>query len=277
MEPKDRLPIGISLLALAVAIAALVVAVSDSDSDDAVDESETSVTASAPATTQALQTTTTVRTVQTLAPAPTTAASSLVVTATTAAESDGMADEMADDRLVLAVVGLGFDSTLNVRETPGGQIVGKLDSDAAGIVPTGTTREVSGTIWHEVHAAGVVGWVSGEYVTPLGATMDATTLIVTFLGETPSASNMTELGRIVASTADSVEPVARIRISGAPTIGDVGEITMDVVGQADDSIRGYRLHVFATRNSGGSFTLRNVESTVMCYTERGVSAEGLCN
>ena len=58
MEPKDRLPIGISLLALAVAIAALVVAVSDSDSDDAVDESETSVTA--PVTTQAFQTTTTV-------------------------------------------------------------------------------------------------------------------------------------------------------------------------------------------------------------------------
>ena len=277
MEPKDRLPIGVSLLALAVAIAALVVAVSDSDSDDAVDESETSVTASAPATTQAFQTTTTVRTVQTLAPTPTTAASSLVVTATTAAESDGMADEMPDDRLVLAVVGIGHDSTLNVRETPGGQVVGKLDSDAVGLVPTGTTREVSGAIWYEVHAAGVVGWVSGDYVTPLGATVDGTTEIVARLGETPSAANMTALGRTVAGAMASEEPESRVRISGAPTVGDVGEITMDVVGQPDDSVRGFRLKVFATPNSDGTFTLRNVEGTVMCYIDRGVGAHGLCN
>ena len=277
MEPKDRLPIGVSLLALAVAIAALVVAVSDSDSDDAVDESETSVTASAPATTQVFQTTTTVHTVQTLAPAPTTAATQLIVTATTAAESDEMADSEFSDN-VLAVVGIGYDSTLNVRETPGGQIVGRLDSVAVGIVPTGTTREVSRAFWYEVHAAGVVGWVSGEYVTPLGVTIDATTQIVALLGETPSADNMTALGRIVAGAVASEEPESRVRISGAPTVGDVSEITMDVVGQPDDSIRGFRLHLFATpSDGGGSFTLRNVESTVMCYTERGVSAEGVCN
>ena len=277
MEPKDRLPIGVSLLALAVAIAALVVAVSDSDSDDAVDESETSVTASASATTQAFQTTTTVGTVQTLAPTPaTTAASQLVVTATTAAGSDEMGDSEFSDN-VLAVVGIGHDSTLNVRETPGGQLVGKLDSDATGIVPTGTTREVSGAIWYEVHAAGVVGWVSGEYVTPLGATVDGTTEIVARLGETPSAANMTVLGRTVAGAMASEEPESRVRISGAPTVGDVGEITMDVVGQPDDSVRGFRLKVFATPNSDGTFTLRNVEGTVMCYIERGVGAQGLCN
>ncbi|WP_420625546.1 hypothetical protein [Candidatus Poriferisodalis sp.] len=277
MEPKDRLPIGISLLALAVAIAALVVAVSDSDSDDAVDESETSVTASAPATTQAIQTTTTVGTVQTLAPAPaTTAATQLVVTATTAAESDEMADSEFSDN-VLAVVGIGHDSTLNVRETPGGQIVGKLGSDAAAIVPTGTTRELTGAIWYEVHAAGVVGWVSGAYVTPLGVTVDATTEIVAVLGETPSADNMTALGRTVAGAMASEEPESRVRISGAPTVGDVGEITMDVVGQPDDSVRGFRLKVFATPNSDGTFTLRNVEGTVMCYIDRGVGAQGLCN
>ena len=68
-----------------------------------------------------------------------------------------------------------------------------------------------------------------------------------------------------------------MRVSGEPQVGEVSEITMDVVGQPDDSAHGFRLHVFATRNSSGTFTLRNVEGTLMCYIDRGVSADGICN
>lgn len=274
---KDRLPLGIALLALIVAIAALVVALGDSDDDsaDAVDvRPEPAVVTSAPvATALAPIPTTTIGTVQTLPPAPTTTAGQQVVTATTAAE----AGDGAEPPLVLAVVGIGYDSTLNVREEPGGQIVTKLDSAATGIVPTGTRQEVSGVLWHEVHAAGVIGWVSGDYVTPLGATADTTTEIVARLGQTPSAANLAALGRAVAGAVASEEPESRVRISGEPTVGELSEVTMDVVGQPDDSIRGFRLRVFATRNSDGTFTLRNVEGTVMCYIDRGVSAQGLCN
>ncbi|MDE0321283.1 MAG: hypothetical protein F4190_00600 [Acidimicrobiales bacterium] len=274
---KDRLPLGVALLALIVAVAALVVALGDSDDDsaEAVDERpEPAAVTSAPvATAPAPIPTTTIGTVQTLPPPPTTTAAQQVVTATTAADSDGEAEQ----RLVLSVVGIGYDSTLNVREEPGGQIVAKLDSTGTGIVPTGTRQEVSGVLWHEVHAAGVIGWVSGDYVTPLGATADTTTQIVARLGQTPSAANLAALGRTVAGAVASEEPESRVRISGEPTVGELSEVTMDVVGQPDDSIRGFRLRVFATRNSDGTFTLRNVEGTVMCYIDRGVSAQGLCN
>lgn len=274
---KDRLPLGVALLALIVAIAALVVALGDSDDDsvEAVDERpEPAAVTSAPvATAPAPIPTTTIGTVQTLPPAPTTTAAQQVVTATTAADSDGEAEQ----RLVLSVVGIGYDSTLNVREEPGGQIVAKLDSTGTGIVPTGTRQEVSGVLWHEVHAAGVIGWVSGDYVAPLGATVDTTTEIVARLGQTPSAANLAALGRAVAGAVASEEPESRVRIAGEPTVGELSEVTMDVVGQPDDSIRGFRLQVFATRNSDGTFTLRNVEGTVMCYIDRGVSAQGLCN
>ena len=274
---KDRLPLGVALLALIVAIAALVIALGESDDDsaEAVDERpEPAAVTSAPvATAPAPIPTTTIGTVQTLPPPPTTTAAQQVVTATTAADSDGEAEQ----RLVLSVVGIGYDSTLNVREEPGGQIVAKLDSTGTGIVPTGTRQEVSGVLWHEVHAAGVIGWVSGDYVTPLGATADTTTQIVARLGQTPSAANLAALGRAVAGAVASEEPESRVRISGEPTVGELSEVTMDVVGQPDDSIRGFRLRVFATRNSDGTFTLRNVEGTVMCYIDRGVSAQGLCN
>ena len=274
---KDRLPLGIALLALVVAIAALVVAVGDSDGDDAAAEPEASPTTAAPvATTPPPIPTTTLATIQTLPPAPTTTAAQ-VVTATTAADADAAGDEGAEQPLVLAVVGIGHDSTLNVRETPGGALVGKLDSQTVGIVPTGTVREVADVTWYEVRAAGVVGWVSGEYLAPLGATFDATTEIVARLGSTPSASNMTALGRTVAGAVAAEEPASRVRVSGEPQVGEVSEITMDVVGQPDDSVHGFRLHVFATRTSSGTFTLRNVEGTLMCYIDRGVSADGVCN
>ncbi len=124
---------------------------SDDDSAEAVDERpEPAAVTSAPvATAPAPIPTTTIGTVQTLPPPPTTTAAQQVVTATTAADSDGEAEQ----RLVLSVVGIGYDSTLNVREEPGGQIVAKLDSTGTGIVPTGTRQEVSGVLWHEVHAA----------------------------------------------------------------------------------------------------------------------------
>ncbi|WP_419917319.1 hypothetical protein [Candidatus Poriferisodalis sp.] len=274
---KDRLPLGVALLALIVAIAALVVALGDSDDDSVAavdDQPEATAATSAPvATAPAPIPTTTIGTVQTLPPAPTTTAGQQVVTATTAAETG----EEAEQRLVLSVVGIGYDSTLNVREEPGGQIVAKLDSTGTGIVPTGTRQEVSGVLWHEVHAAGVIGWVSGDYVTPLGATVDTTTEIVARLGQAPSAANLAALGRTVAGAVASEEPESRVRISGEPTVGELSEVTMDIVGQPDDSIRGFRLRVFATRNSDGTFTMRNVEGTLMCYIDRGVSAQGLCN
>ncbi len=61
--------------------------------------------------------------------------------------------------------------------------------------------------------------------------------------------------------------------SAAATVGDLGEVTFDVVGMPDDAQHGVRLHVFGTPLPGG-FALKSVEATVLC--SRGVTA-GSCN
>lgn len=276
---RDRLPLGISLLALAVAIVALVLAIDDGDDDASPAEAEmagATTPAPVPVTTPTVRTTTTLGTVQTLPPTPTTAAAQQIVTATTAPDGD-MAEEEPGPP-TLSVVGIEHGSNLNLRDSPEGQIVGRLDSLATGIVPTGTTRSQSGTIWLEVQVEETVGWVSSEYVAPLGMTFDITPQVVAILGDSPSAETLTALGQRVADALAPEEPEPRVRISGAPVAGVVSGITMDVVGSPDDSLQGLRLRVFAQASDGGDgYTLRNVEGTLMCYIERGVSSEGLCN
>ena len=203
----------------------------------------------------------------------------------------------------LAVVGVSHDSVLNVRDVPAGEIVARLDnvmnvgsepvvyvrqadSDELiatldlnrGVIATGSTRKLPTTIWHEIRMGDAVGWASSAFLSPLGATSDATAEIVAILGETPSASTLEALGRIVGEAVASDDPPSRIVVSGAPTVGDLGEITVDVLDLADDSVRGFRLHVFAQQESESDpFTLKTVESTTICYSHRGVNEEGLCN
>jgi hypothetical protein len=59
----------------------------------------------------------------------------------------------------------------------------------------------------------------------------------------------------------------------APSEGDLGEVTFDVVGYPDDAVYGQRLHVFGRSGEGGGFDLKSVESTLLC--RRGV-ADGVC-
>jgi len=50
-------------------------------------------------------------------------------------------------------------------------------------------------------------------------------------------------------------------------------VTYDVIGLADDSIRGIRLHIFAEESSNGS-TSSNVEATAICG--RDVDEDAFC-
>ena len=179
--------------------------------------------------------------------------------------------------VVLGVVGVEHDDLLNVRDVPFGQVIGALDPMTRDVVATGKSRKLPTTVWHEVRVGAVTGWASDAYLAPLGATFDATAQIVEILGETPAASTMPELGQIVSEAVASDEPPSRIAVSAGTTIGDLGEITIDVVGLADDSLRGFRLHVFAHVGAGSDpFVLKSVEQTLLCYSHRGVSEEGLC-
>ena len=235
-----------------------------------------------------------------------------------AAPTDGSEQEPADAEVslpgepfelgppagaVLAVVGVSHDSVLNVRDVPAGEIIARLDnvmnvgsepvvyvrepdSDELiatldlnrGVIATGNTRELPTTIWHEIRMGDAVGWASSAFLSPLGATSDATTEILAVLGDTPSAQTLEALGQIVAAAVASDEPPSRIVVSGAPVVGDLGEVTVDVLGLPDDAVRGFRLHIFANQDpDSGSFVLKSVESTTICDSHRGVSEEGLCN
>ena len=235
-----------------------------------------------------------------------------------AAEPDdtGAAADLPGEPLVLgpaegaglAVVGIRYDSALNMRAVPNGEIIARLDNvmdgvrDPAiyvrrpnsddiittvvwkrGVVATGNTRELTTSTWHEFLAGDLTGWSSAAFLAQLGATEDATSEVVDALGEIPVADTMVELGLEVAQTMASQEPQSSVVVSGAPGLaGDLGQVTIDIVGIGDDSVRGFRLVVFAhpaedwTPDDPGPFTLKSVERTVLCHSHRGVSDEGLC-
>jgi hypothetical protein len=185
------------------------------------------------------------------------------------------ASELGPDAgATLAVVGIQYDATLPLRSSPGADqpITASLGPLADDLVATGQARELAPAIWFEVTAGGVTGWVDSDFLAYLGKTYDATAQIVEKLGGNPTAASMLELGRTVASAVSTEPPPTyRVTVAVAPTVGDLGEVTYDVLGFHDDSVGGERLHVFGT--PGDTFTLKKVEATPLC--RRGVD-RGLC-
>ena len=178
---------------------------------------------------------------------------------------------------ILAVVGISFDSELNVRAAPGTDeaVLVRLPPLTDDVVATGQERQLPDSIWYEVTVDDVTGWASSGYLAWIGDTSDITSVVIALLGETPSAESMLDLGLIVAESQASTKPASRIRVAKSPTVQDVGEVTFDVIGLGDDALFGLRLTVFGTPDdSGESFTLLAVESTVLCA--RGLTAGGLC-
>ena len=211
----------------------------------------------------------------------------------------------------LAVVGVTYDSALNVRDVPNGEIVFRLvnvmdgvrdpviqvrppgSSEVSaeldpqqGVVATGNTRKLPSTVWHEIGAGDAVGWASDAYLTPLGAHRDMTEHVMEALGGDTTAETLEDLGlRVAAVFASTGEVQSRTVISSRPGVFEaVGYITVDVLGLTDDSERGYRIRVTAdagaesgTQVGPGPFTLRSVGVAPMCYPHRGVAADGVCN
>jgi hypothetical protein len=174
----------------------------------------------------------------------------------------------------LAVVAVAADDTLNVRRGPGVgfEIVRDLPPLADGFVATGANRRIDdGAIWAEVDVDGTTGWVNSAFVAHPGQVTD----ITGELEPLPRAATMLELGEAVADRRTGTEgPEPTVTVVSGPTVGDLGEVVVDVTGLADDSIGGERLHVFARPGTdGGEFVVRSVEATVLC--SRGV-ADGLC-
>jgi hypothetical protein len=95
------------------------------------------------------------------------------------------------------------------------------------------------------------------------------------MGGIPQAETMLDLGTMVAESFSQDEGGFRYEMVIPPTVGDLGEVTFDVVGLLDDAQLGWRLHIFGQPTAGGEgFSLMSVEATAFCG--RGVTEDGFC-
>jgi hypothetical protein len=175
----------------------------------------------------------------------------------------------------LGGAGVAAGDTLKVRSTPGadGDVVFEL-RPTANAIATGHNRSLpDGGFWSEITVDSRTGWANSRYLLQPGQVNDITVELYPTPARRPAASTLTELGRIVARHRAGDDPEAQIVIVDGPTEGDLGEVTVDVIGLGDDSVGGQRLHVFAERSSG-RFTVRTVEATIFC--RRGITDDRVC-
>ncbi len=181
----------------------------------------------------------------------------------------------AGDRLI--VVGVAHDDSLNVRVGPGTgyPVAATLAPTATGVVATGDARLLDQSLWYGVTVAGEDGWANAAFLAFEGGVDDVTSEIVASLGEIPTAETMLDLGLLVAEDRSATDVESRVVVVVGPTVGDLGEVTYDVIGLADDSLYGVRLHVFGQPLPGGEgFGLGSVEQTLLCG--RGADPSGRC-
>jgi hypothetical protein len=185
-------------------------------------------------------------------------------------------DGFASEGDIFSVMGVAHDDELNVRQLPdaGSAILTSVGPTADDLVATGQARLLPSSAWYEMTVDGQTGWVSVGFVAFMGGTDDVTAEYLD--GQSPpTAETMVDLAAPITESFASDEPPSRIVQSVAPTVGDLGEVTYDVVGLGDDALGGYRLHIFATPDeSGESFTLKSIERTLFCT--RGTT-DGFCN
>lgn len=183
------------------------------------------------------------------------------------------------DGELVGVIGVSFDDILEVHIVPGelSQLVGELPNLAI-VEGTGEGRLLPRSIWWKIRYEGIEGWAGSGFLARIGGTDDVTSQVVAANGGTYlQAETMLDLGLAVADQRKSVEPASRVVVSIAPdTSGDLGEITIDIVGLGDDAQRGERLTIFgdSTDMGGEGFALKSVERTMLC--SRGVTTDGIC-
>lgn len=257
----------------AIAVAATLALVAAAcGGDDATDVSETTAPQATTTTVASATTTTT-----TAAPTTSTTTATTVPGPTTTTLPGEPFDLGPSSGDVLSVVAVAFDDVLNLRAGPGTdfEVLKKMPPRYDRVIANGRAQSLPNSTWYEVTALGVTGWASATFLAELGSTDDITSEIIDKLGETPTAETMADLGLAVADSYPAIERPLRVRMSGEPSVGDLGEVIYDVVGFADDSVRGLRLHVFGQPlESGEGFSLKSVEATALCA--RGVTGDGLC-
>ncbi len=222
------------------------------------------------------QATTTTTPAETTTTAPTTTTTETTMTTTQPTDLPGESVDFGPaEGDVVAVIGVAHDDVLNLRQAPGADqaIVAEIPNLYESLVARGNTRDLGDSFWIEVEYEGTSGWVHFSFIGYIGMTDDLTASVLDTLGSSPVAETMLDIGLIVAETFASDEPPSNIVMTVAPTVGDLGEVTYDVIGIGDDSVRGFRVHVFGQPDDE-TFQIKSVEVTTLCG--RGVTADGLC-
>src|SRR5699024_10811179 len=116
-----------------------------------------------------------------------------------------------------------------------------------GLTATGENRDVEEGIWAEVEFEGTTGWVSVAYAMQLGEGEDVTDEIDSIAGET-----MIDIAEQVGESRSEAggEVQSRIAVIEDAEVGDLGSVLVDVIGFADDSVAGERLHILAEPAEG---------------------------
>lgn len=177
----------------------------------------------------------------------------------------------------LGVVGVAAGDTLKVRTGPGTdfEVVTELNPLSQEPTATGRNRTLDDdSLWVEVTVDDArTGWVNGAYVAEPGAVVDITDDLPAVSGDTIEA-----LGEAVAATRASGGEGAgpMVTVVAGPGEDDGGEeITIDVIGLADDAQKGERLLIVGAPATGGQgYSVVSVESIALCA--RGVTDDGLC-
>lgn len=171
---------------------------------------------------------------------------------------------------VLAVVGVEADDVLNLRAGPGvdHDVVAEVAPLETEVLATGNARLIGDTaVWIEATVDDATGWVNLAYVGYLADTEDITYQVSDAEGADTESAARAAIDQLYPDVAD-----LRVVIVDGPHQGDLDEVVIDVLGFADDSVTGGRLHVF-TLTEGGRSHVRTIEMTPIC--SRGVT-EGLC-
>ena len=174
----------------------------------------------------------------------------------------------------LLVVGVRYNDVLNVRDGPGADhgVITTLEPVSTQPLALGMTWLRPESAWYAIDIDGVQGWASAQFLSQRAGIFDVTATVVERMGEVPESGSLIELGMSIARAYASEDPPSTIEQPAGVIIGEVGEITIDVIGLGDDAVAGYRLRIVAD-DVDGRWVLSNVEATVLC--SRGV-AEDRC-
>ena len=177
----------------------------------------------------------------------------------------------------MAVVGVAFNDTLNVRMGPGTEfdVLTELKNRSDDVKATGQNRLLPNSIWFEVMVNGETGWANGSFLGYLGQSQNGTLDFARWFGQDflPAGPSMTQLGQLVADSLKSEAPPSRITIQQAPVDGVV---VYDILDLGDDSVAGLRVTTTAALTGEDDVKRRitRVDQQVICG--RGVTADGLC-